>query len=295
MIRYMNISIYLSTFLLIFLSLACSINLIKIANAQLTSGVSLNLDVLEVLDPSIGVPKTLLMPSPNMQNRRIILRPPPGVTPINLNLKRIVLKPPPSLPAKVTVAPKITIPLPEKPASKPPLKVLNTENRPTPKNTKLGEKVKDSIVQRNISPTQNNDNVKKNSDTSLKKEPSSKIIKKEKSIAAIPPRQTQPDRVSINFPDNSTELAKDAITKLSPLSEELVKFQAIKIKLLAYASSSEESSSSVRRRSLSRALSVRQFLIDNGVKNTRIEVRALGSSKAEGQDPDRVDIVLNRP
>ena len=55
-----------------------------------------------------------------------------------------------------------------------------------------------------------------------------------------------------------------------------------------------ENASKARRLSLSRALAIRSFLIDQGVRSTRIEVRAMGNKVPEGP-ADRVDIViLNR-
>ncbi|MBB4312577.1 OmpA family protein [Roseospira marina] len=47
-----------------------------------------------------------------------------------------------------------------------------------------------------------------------------------------------------------------------------------------------------RRTSLSRALSVRAYLIDRGVASARIDVRALGNQAGEGRK-DRVDIVTS--
>ena len=274
---------------------------IKSSNAQLSPNVSLNLDVLEVLDPSIGVPR-LLMPSPN-NNGRIILRPPPGVTPINSNMRKVILRPPPGMPSKVSVAPKIDVPLPEKPANKPPIKVssINTDT-----NSNDVEAVTDSAKKPGeVSKTKNDQTVstpstKKNTSEIISNKTSNnskKIISESTDnnleVASIPPSEAPTNKISVSFPNNSTDIPEEAKKDLKPLYEELNKFPSIKIKLLAYASDSNESSSSVRRRSLSRALSVRQFLIDNGIKNTRIEVRALGS-KGEEDNSDRVDLVLNR-
>ncbi len=47
--------------------------------------------------------------------------------------------------------------------------------------------------------------------------------------------------------------------------------------------------SKARRLSLSRALAVRAFLIDQGVRSTRMDVRALGDKVQDGPS-DRVDI-----
>ena len=272
---------------------------INSSKAQLSPNVSLNLDVLEVFDPSIGVPR-LLMPSPS-SNGRIILRPPPGVTPINSNMRRVILKPPPGMPSKVSIAPKIDVPLPEKPANKPPVKVSsiktdkeeNIDVVTNPSEIISQETKRENIIipepDKNIAEKKND-----NASTISEKAISNTAENNDKQVSSIPENNAAPNRISVNFPNNSTNLPKEAINDLTPLSEELNKFPSIKIKLLAYASDSDESSSSVRRRSLSRALSVRQFLIDNGIKNTRIEVRALGSNTEE-DNTDRVDIVLNRP
>tara|TARA_B100001964_G_C13761685_1_gene392048 strand:- start:1 stop:201 length:201 start_codon:yes stop_codon:yes gene_type:complete len=61
------------------------------------------------------------------------------------------------------------------------------------------------------------------------------------------------------------------------------------MQLLAYAGEPNLSASKARRLSLSRALSVRTFLISKGVRSTRIDVRALGNKVPDGQ-PNRVDL-----
>ena len=68
-----------------------------------------------------------------------------------------------------------------------------------------------------------------------------------------------------------------------------------RIQLRAYASSDDGTASAARRLALARALQVRDYLIENGVRSTRIDVRALGD-KVEGGGPlDRIDIVLVEP
>jgi hypothetical protein len=64
-----------------------------------------------------------------------------------------------------------------------------------------------------------------------------------------------------------------------------------RLQLKAYAGGTAETLSSARRLSLSRALSVRSFLIEQGIRSTRIDVRALGRAEDSGP-PERVDIVL---
>ena len=78
---------------------------------------------------------------------------------------------------------------------------------------------------------------------------------------------------------------------LDTLAADLVGDEAQRIQLQAYASSEDGTASMARRLALSRALEVRKYLIDSGVRSTRIDVRALGSAADEGP-LDRIDIVL---
>jgi outer membrane protein OmpA-like peptidoglycan-associated protein len=63
-----------------------------------------------------------------------------------------------------------------------------------------------------------------------------------------------------------------------------------RLQLKAYAEAKGNDTSKARRLSLSRALAVRSFLIENGLRSTPIDVRALGIAR-DGGAPDRVDIV----
>ena len=60
---------------------------------------------------------------------------------------------------------------------------------------------------------------------------------------------------------------------------------------MAYAVGVDLTASQARRISLSRALSVRSYLIEKGVRSSRIDVRALGD-KGEGDPKNRVDVNL---
>ena len=100
-------------------------------------------------------------------------------------------------------------------------------------------------------------------------------------------------RSSIRFDKDTARLPDDARTTLTKLASQLEADAAVQIELLAYAEGDEENASKARRLSLSRALAVRSFLIDQGVRSTRIEVRALGNKVPEGT-ADRVDLVLQK-
>ncbi len=63
----------------------------------------------------------------------------------------------------------------------------------------------------------------------------------------------------------------------------------LRLQLQAYAGSVSMSSSKARRVSLSRALSIRSYLIKSGIPSTRIDVRALGNKSTE-KPINRVDV-----
>ena len=63
-----------------------------------------------------------------------------------------------------------------------------------------------------------------------------------------------------------------------------------RLQIRAYAASTvSDGGSGARRLSLTRALAVRQYLIDKGIRSTRIDVRALGAP-TDGSTADRVEV-----
>lgn len=107
-----------------------------------------------------------------------------------------------------------------------------------------------------------------------------------------------PDGVEENEADLSLQFASDS-ADINSLAEgvldELVQImkqdEGLRVQLLAYAEGTAETASRARRLSLSRALAVRSYLIDRGVRSTRMDVRALGNSVAQGPE-DRVDVIV---
>jgi outer membrane protein OmpA-like peptidoglycan-associated protein len=95
---------------------------------------------------------------------------------------------------------------------------------------------------------------------------------------------------TITFDKDSARLPDGARDTLAHLASRMTEDATLEVQLLAYAAGDEENASKARRLSLSRALAVRSFLIDQGVRSTRIEVRALGNKVPDGA-PDRVDII----
>ena len=111
----------------------------------------------------------------------------------------------------------------------------------------------------------------------------------EPQTAALPPAPVLAEQIRVLFQDGSVELGDDAQRRLSAVATALTENPTVRIQLLAYARASSDSSSRARRLSLSRALAVRAYLIEKGVRSTRMDVRALGDKFGDGP-ADRVDI-----
>ncbi len=95
--------------------------------------------------------------------------------------------------------------------------------------------------------------------------------------------------VQVAFEASETDLTGGSRAELKELAERLRSRDNMRLQLLAYAEGAGLSPSKARRISLSRALSVRSYLIENGIKTSRIDVRALGN-KAASAPLDRVDV-----
>ena len=94
----------------------------------------------------------------------------------------------------------------------------------------------------------------------------------------------------VRFRAGSSVLTRDDEDRLKAMADKVASTEA-RLQLKAYAEGIGNDTSKARRLSLSRALAVRSFLIENGLRSTRIDVRALGLAR-DGDVPDRVDIVL---
>lgn len=112
--------------------------------------------------------------------------------------------------------------------------------------------------------------------------------------AALPPAGTPlaPGRaMQIVFKSTASKLPDTSKAGLKTLAAKLKGQPALRLQLMAYAGGESLSSGKARRLSLSRALSVRSYLIENGVRSTRIDVRALGNKTAE-EPLNRVDVTV---
>lgn len=93
----------------------------------------------------------------------------------------------------------------------------------------------------------------------------------------------------ILFDASVSKLPEGSQDVLKGLVDKVIDDSNLRLQLLAYAGGDSLSSSKARRLSLSRALSVRSFLIESGLRSTRIDVRALGD-RTDEKPVNRVDI-----
>jgi outer membrane protein OmpA-like peptidoglycan-associated protein len=126
--------------------------------------------------------------------------------------------------------------------------------------------------------------------------PTALVVKKErpKQQASLPPTNLlgiDAKELRVSFAQNQTKLPASAKKPLVSLAESLKGTVNKRVQLMAYAGGPSLSSSHARRMSLSRALAIRSFLIENGVRSTRIDVRALGNKTTE-EPLNRVDLKI---
>ena len=116
-------------------------------------------------------------------------------------------------------------------------------------------------------------------------------------LAAVPPPGASVSggkTVQLAFGESASQLDDKAKRDLDVLVRTIDSDEGTRLQLTAYASApGADNASQARRLSLSRALAVRSYLIEKGVKSTRIDVRALGN-KNEGGPADRVDVLVAR-
>jgi outer membrane protein OmpA-like peptidoglycan-associated protein len=103
--------------------------------------------------------------------------------------------------------------------------------------------------------------------------------------------QTKTNQVRVLFNSQEKTPLKAELLKLEKVINALASGHTQRIQLVAYASKSDSSASKARRLSLTRALSIRSYLINNGINSGKMSIKALGN-KIENGPPNRVDIVL---
>jgi outer membrane protein OmpA-like peptidoglycan-associated protein len=112
------------------------------------------------------------------------------------------------------------------------------------------------------------------------------VPRERQQTAAVAPPAGSGGGFRVGFSGSSADLSPAAQSQLAELAQLLVG-GSDRIMLNGYASG--ESASGARRVALSRVLAVRAFLVDKGVQQPRIDVRAVGTPN-DGGSPERVDI-----
>jgi outer membrane protein OmpA-like peptidoglycan-associated protein len=108
------------------------------------------------------------------------------------------------------------------------------------------------------------------------------------------PRPSGPVDASLRFDPDRTDLPGSVRTDLRRVVDDLKRNPGARLKIEGYSAVADESGNKARRDSLSRALAVRRFLIEEGIVSTRMDVHALGSRTPEGTPADRVDVTIVR-
>lgn len=120
---------------------------------------------------------------------------------------------------------------------------------------------------------------------------SPKPITKPQTASLPPVRGTVQQTARIPFDGDSVALPPSAPDTMKAMVAVLTKDDRTRLVIYAFAKGDKRSPGRARRVSLSRALSIRRYLIKNGVRGTRAEIRAMGD-KTQEQPIDRVDLVL---
>lgn len=255
--------------------------------------VEVNLDVLRTLDGS-GTQRVLRFPGEAV-DQSFVLKPPGGATAEQAStVRRPALRPPaPSVAARPTAPqPAVRAPSPTPATVTPPAapqrpqQVTTAPAAPSPQSTAAAPPPpppaavaprSDSLESRRITPT-----------TTPRQE--STAPREQTAALTAPNLPAEGQALRVLFDGSRTQLDSAAEEQLQQLATALNANEQ-RVQLKAFASGSSDRPSAARRESLSRALAVRSFLIENGVRSTRIDVRALGQPN-DGGPNDRVDVIL---
>lgn len=101
------------------------------------------------------------------------------------------------------------------------------------------------------------------------------------------------DRARVLFDGADIALGRDVVALLDRIAARLSRDRDLRLTVLSYAGGAPESVGQARLLSLTRALSVRDYLTGRGIRQARIDVRGLGDSLEDGP-PDRIDLMLGR-
>ena len=305
------------TILIVFSS--ANIAIAQLKNASTSNQVSIDWSVLDEFKTKPSISRIIskentygdLLKPPSKMPRSRYLRDPSKTKPVK-KLPRIKLKPIKKLKKnsfkRTNTSKKVKI---LKPRNKNATK-LNFNKKTSPrKNTK---KLSSNSRQSRKKPTNLTSNVALHAAKRTLAPVPKALPKAPVNTLKAPPPEPMIKKEPVNIVPNSTQLAarktnidqrakplifKQGDSKLSAKAKKTLDTMSVTLKLKpnsrmqlqAYAGEPNISASRARRLSLSRALSVRSYLIKKGIRSTRIDVRALGNKTSAGE-PNRVDLKL---
>lgn len=97
---------------------------------------------------------------------------------------------------------------------------------------------------------------------------------------------------SIKFGAGATDLGAGPQPTLDAIATKLLADESLRVQVIAHATGGADDAMEARRVSLARAVAVRAYLMDKGVRSLRIDVRALGNRADDSPASDQVDLVV---
>lgn len=99
--------------------------------------------------------------------------------------------------------------------------------------------------------------------------------------------------IKISYPAGKTDITDKIMTELdNEVVTQLHANPALRMQINAFAKPDGKNIKNARRGSLSRALAVRNYLIEKGIATQRMDIRAMGFDESDTQSSDRIDLVI---
>jgi outer membrane protein OmpA-like peptidoglycan-associated protein len=96
----------------------------------------------------------------------------------------------------------------------------------------------------------------------------------------------------LKFKAGVTDLGNGPQPVLDGIANRLLANESLRIQIVSHATGGADDAMEARRVSLARAVAVRAYLIEKGVRSLRIDVRALGNRADNGPATDQVDLLV---
>jgi outer membrane protein OmpA-like peptidoglycan-associated protein len=97
---------------------------------------------------------------------------------------------------------------------------------------------------------------------------------------------------ALKFKAGTTDIGSGAQPVLDSIANRLLANEGLRVQIVSHATGGADDAMEARRVSLARAVAVRAYLIEKGVRSLRIDVRALGNRADTGPAADQVDLLI---